>query len=222
MRRGAGPGEDEGMLATDPLGSKAIMPLPVSHSLAGAGIFLAGDRVPAVRAWPRLALAVVLANAPDLDLLPGVFLGDPNRFHHGATHSLITALGVGVAAAVLATACHRYWPTRFAVRRAALATGIMVAMLWGSHVVLDAVTHDPSPPHGVPMFWPLSDARVSGPAIFWRADKVPGAATPTQFVASLISWHNAVAMLREIAITLPLVLTAWWWSRRRGPGRQRS
>jgi inner membrane protein len=196
------------------------MPLPVSHSLAGTGIFLAGDRAPSARAWPRLALAVAIANAPDLDLIPGVLAGDPNRYHHLGTHSLITAVAVGAVAACLAAIARRYWPTSFGGARAALATGAIVAALWASHVVLDAVTHDPSPPHGVPMFWPVSDLRVVGPPLFWRADKVAGAASPAQFALSLLSWHNATAMAREVLLMLPLVALAWW-SRRQLSGRTR-
>jgi len=163
---------------------------------------------------------VLVANAPDFDLIPGILVGDPNRYHHGVTHSLVTALVVGGVAAAVAWLSGRPWPaapTGPAGRGAVLATGIVVASLWGSHVVLDAVTHDPSPPQGVPMFWPLSDARVSGPALFWRADKVAGEATPRQFVTSLLSWHNGVAMLREVLLTAPLLLLAVWMrNRRRG------
>lgn len=198
------------MLAIGTPSGKTIMPLPVSHSLAGVGLFVAGDRAPAAPGWSRLALAVVIANAPDLDLVPGLLLGDPNRYHHGATHSLVTAVVLGLLVAGAVALGARAWPTRFGARHAALATGVMVAMLWGSHVLLDALTHDPSPPHGVPMFWPLSDARITGPELFWRADKVAGAASPTQFLGSLVSWHNAAAMAREALLMLPLVGIAWW------------
>lgn len=61
------------------------MSLPVSHSLAGAAIDSVADADGRLGEWRRLLLAVALANAPGLDLVPGLIRGDPNRFHHGAT-----------------------------------------------------------------------------------------------------------------------------------------
>ena len=43
--------------------------------------------------WPRLLLAIVLANAADLDMIPGILVGEPNRYHHvGFSHSLLFAV----------------------------------------------------------------------------------------------------------------------------------
>jgi membrane-bound metal-dependent hydrolase YbcI (DUF457 family) len=216
------------MLASTPFLGKVPMPLPVSHSIIGATIFVAldrngdGDGSGSGAVWPRLLAAVALANAPDLDLVPGILLGDPNRFHHGVTHSLVTAVLVGIVAALVAAWFGASWPAWKGLGPPGVATALVVASLWGSHVMLDAVTHDPSPPAGVPMFWPLSSGRVSGPAVFARADKVDGAATPLQFAASLMSAHNARAVAREGLLTAPLLLLAWWSRRRtsRAPGRQ--
>jgi inner membrane protein len=192
------------------------MPLPLAHSLAGVAVWATLDRSSDLRPAGRLALAVVIANAPDLDLVPGVLLGDPNRFHHGFTHSLLTAVAVGVALG-WAARCRVPPALARAFPGGGIGTAILVAALWSSHVVLDMLTHDASSPMGVLALWPLSDARFHLVDIFERADKVAGPASAVEFVRSLLSAHNARALLREGLILGPLVAAAFWWRRRRGP-----
>ena len=45
---------------------------------------------------PVVLLFVLFANAPDLDFVPGILLGDPGAYHHGISHSLGFALMVAV------------------------------------------------------------------------------------------------------------------------------
>lgn len=190
------------------------MPLPVSHALAGAAIYSAADRDGGRVGWRRLVVAVFIANAADLDLLPGMFLGDPNRFHHGATHSLLFAVAVGLMVALVLASMNRCWPLR--VRsRPFVGTALMVAALWGSHVLLDLLTRDLSPPFGVPMWWPVSDVRFSWPALFARADKLAGPSSPGEFIASLLSSHNLRAVVFEALSMGAVVLLAQAWRRRR-------
>src|SRR5579883_2594427 len=88
------------------------MALPVGHAAAG---YLAYEAVrPAGRhraGW--LATALLLANAPDLDYLPGLLVGHPDAWHRGVTHSLAAALAV--AAGVTALAAARRLPGRLAL-----------------------------------------------------------------------------------------------------------
>src|SRR5579875_1342888 len=107
------------------------MALPVGHAAAG---YLAYEAVrPAGRhraGW--LATALLLANAPDLDYLPGLLVGHPDAWHRGVTHSLAAARGL---------------PGR-------LALG--AALAWASHLLLDFVTQNALPPRGIPLFSPWS------------------------------------------------------------------
>src|SRR5207244_7138855 len=82
--------------------------------------------------------------------------------HRGASHSLLGALVMGLAAAGLLALLARAWPRRlglFAFRPALLAAGALGA---GTHIVLDYVTLS-----GVPLLWPFSDARVSAEVFHW-------------------------------------------------------
>lgn len=38
--------------------------------------------------WRHIALYLFATNAPDLDFIPGLFLGDPDLYHHGVSHSI--------------------------------------------------------------------------------------------------------------------------------------
>lgn len=190
------------------------MPLPVSHALAGAAIYSAADRDGGRAGWRRLVVAVFIANAADLDLLPGMFLGDPNGFHHGATHSFFFAVAVGLMVALVLAGMNRCWPLR-ARLRPFVGTALMVAALWGSHVVLDLLTRDPSPPFGVPALWPVSDGRFRLPALFARADKLAGPASSYDFLASLLSSHNLRAVAFEALSMGAVVFLAQAWRRRR-------
>ena len=85
--------------------------------------------------------AVILAAitvAPDLDLLIGR--------HSGETHSL------GAALIVAAIAALQRWP----VARERWRIGLAVFIAWASHLLLDSLGQDGTPPLGVMAFWPFS------------------------------------------------------------------
>lgn len=121
------------------------MALPLAHATGGYLVYEAlrpiGPHRPAL-----LILAVALANAPDLDFVPGLLAGRPGAWHRGATHSIVAALGVAAVA----------W---MAVRRRCSAPARIAALAgvaWASHLVIDFLTADAEVPPGVPFLWPLS------------------------------------------------------------------
>ena len=183
------------------------MPLLISHSLAAGVIYTTLDEDGDLRGWRRLLIAIGLANAPDLDLLPGLLLGDPNRFHRGASHSLVIALGLGLLVGIVAWRTHRWhWRLRGELVSGLYQTALIVSLLLGSHVVLDALTADPTPPVGEQMMWPITDAWVQFYPLFERADRVAGPASASEFLRSLVSKHNARAMALEVVLVGPLLL----------------
>ena len=189
-----------------------VVPLPIGHSLAAGVIYTTLDEDGTLRGWRRLLIAVGLANAADLDLLPGMLIGDPNRFHRGASHSLITAVAVGLLVAAIAWRMRRWeWKLRGDLLRGPYQTAWMVALMLGSHVLLDAFTADPSAPVGQQILWPVSMAWMQIYPLFERADKIVGPATAGEFLRSLISMHNLRAMALEVVFVGPLLLWARWW-----------
>ena len=66
------------------------MPTPLAHS--GFALALAFAAAPGKLPAPRTTLALIfLANAADLDFVPGILTGQPVAYHHGVSHSFLFA-----------------------------------------------------------------------------------------------------------------------------------
>ena len=174
------------------------MPSPVGHALGGLIVGLAFQQradsrdiepdLPLLRAWMKqrelLVPCIAAACLPDIDFAWGR--------HNMETHSVVFALVLGIVAFV--------W-----TRSSRMAIACAVAA--GTHVLFDWLGSDDSPPLGVMALWPLSNQFYFAHAYVFvtisRRYWLPG------FVE-----HNAMAVLREIAILLP-VAAALWWSRAR-------
>lgn len=184
------------------------MPSPVGHGLFGLAVEpFAPNAVTQQTGARRLLIPAALiaaANAPDLDFVPGFLLGDPNRFHHGITHSVGAIVVFTMAAWSIA---------RFAGAASALRLGIVLGLAYTSHLFLDLLTVDTPPSTGIPLLWPVSDASVTLP--FKPFLDIRREAAPNRFVPSLFSLHNAYALILECVILTP-VLALVRYLRRRG------
>src|SRR3990172_11659995 len=100
------------------------MATPLGHGLAGAIICLGFRRV----GWrtPSMAAAVIVANLPDADFLPGIMVGWPSRYHHGASHSIVAAM-------ICALAIGIWWAARKLDPTPARA-GLLLGTCYLSHV----------------------------------------------------------------------------------------
>ncbi|HXH82346.1 MAG TPA: metal-dependent hydrolase [Candidatus Tectomicrobia bacterium] len=162
------------------------MATPIGHYLVGLAVTEALARDPQVRA-ARYWIAAV-ACAPDLDVIPGFLLGELGRYHHHATHSLTA--GVVAALGVLLVA---WWRGR----ALSLTVPVLVFAAYVSHHVLDAVTANPGPRPGMPLLWPWSETRFLSPwALLPHVQHTSG---------PVVSTHNVLLALREIALLTPLV-----------------
>ncbi len=166
---------------------------------------------PATRAERILvaATAVVAANLPDADFLPGILIGEPGRFHHGASHSLVAAVASAAAAYGIAKA--------FRLRTAG-RIGLLVGLAVLSHLGLDMISSLVDRRHGIPLLWPFSSYRFSSPyplligiyldmsrGTLWRA---------------LVHLHNLAAVAWEAVLVGALWLL--FRPRSKGPRVQRS
>jgi inner membrane protein len=161
------------------------MPTPIGHALAGIAVAgVAG--FPAVPGR-HVAILAFCAAAPDLDLV--LRLVDGVNHHRGASHSLGAAVLVGALA--------------FFLRRLGcdLPGALPVGAAWASHVLLDFLGLDTSPPEGVMALWPFSnDFRIAPFSIFLDI--------PRSFTVAAIR-HNLVAVAIEIVILTPIAWLSW-------------
>ena len=163
---------------------------PAGHILIGAACWFAFAPRAGLERAPRfaaLAATIFLANGPDLDYLPGLALGDLNRWHYQGTHSLLFAVLLALAVA---------WVFRRRIApRAAVLPVFLIASL--SHLAADFMTIDLGPPPGIPLLWPLSDARFISPVpLFVNFQKAT--------LEQLFTAANLGPLLREILLTAPL------------------
>ena len=176
------------------------MATPIGHSLAG---FAVTGVLPQRAALRSLIPVVLMANAADLDFLPGIFVGMPALYHHGLSHSLGAAAIVSLLGALVMS--------RFGV---APRAGFAVCFLaYASHLVLDLFAPDARPPFGIPLFWPLSDSYVAAPVTV-----LPGVHHAGRTDASVMEWVLGILVARnvgaigiEVALFAPL---AWLAARR--------
>jgi len=133
---------------------------------------------------------MALALLPDADLAL-VALGacdDGACGHRGASHSLLFAIAIGLCAGLASRRLG--WP----VVRTVVAATFAVA----SHAMLDAFGEGG---RGLPLLWPLSDARFISPIRIFP-DAPRGLA--------LLSIPGAINVAIEFAVFLPMMLYATW------------
>lgn len=156
------------------------MPLPLAHGLLGATLVAAIHPKPTKRHFAPLLVGGLLANAADFDFAL-VFILRSKAWHRGFSHSLASALLVGLIFVLL-----------LGVRR--VREAIAYGSAFASHSILDYVTTKEG--GGVELFWPLSAGRIG---LGWAGlSELPSRMTPTEIVTSLI--------LELMLFTPPLLL----------------
>jgi len=117
--------------------------MPFGHSLAGYIVSAYKSKTFRLNNVKILALYVFIANAPDLDFIPGILIGKPNWFHHGISHGL----GAGLIFSfllVLGLKCTRV--------KSQKNNFVLYFSLYCSHLFLDYMSIDGRPPVGIPLF----------------------------------------------------------------------
>jgi membrane-bound metal-dependent hydrolase YbcI (DUF457 family) len=168
------------------------MASPVGHGLLG--LLVSGKfSVQELREeWRYILVCLFCALAPDLDILPGMMVGQSNLFHHGISHSVGFAL---IFALALNLAYFR--------RRASFRGFAIFFALYCSHLFLDYIAIDTSYPYGSPFLWPLSDAYYLAPFAF-LPDIHRSSDSNLNFLFTLINSHNLFAASVEFLILAPL------------------
>ena len=159
---------------------------------------LAQNRVVTHRQRWLLIGSVVIANLPDVDFLPGILLDDPRFFHHQATHSLVAVVMVSLLTGAIAS----WWKLN------RIGWGVWGGGLYLSHLVLDFLVNDPTPPFGVQFLWPFSKTYFISPITpFRRFDYFD---STVGVLASLLSLYNFGTIVWELVLMSPLVGLAFY------------
>lgn len=176
------------------------MPSPIAHSLASAALYKLGIRGSWASDWKFLLFLIFCGNAPDLDFIPGFWVGTPYRYHHGFSHSL---LGTMLAGLVL-WGLYGFWRRVWKKKELVLILSVIIV-----HPILDAFVKDPSPPMGVPFLYPfVKGSWMSSKAFFER----------TSLLEPFWSRQNLLAFGIELMVFFPLVLSVSLRRRRKLSG----
>lgn len=172
------------------------MPSPVLHSAAAVVLvrYLPDAASGRLRRFVLLASLIVAANAPDLDFVPGLLVGDVLRFHHGASHSLLGAALVALASGVLARSLGYGSPMRL---------GLLLGLALSTHLLLDMLSSFSDERHGVALAWPWLTERVASPIPIFIGIRLD--TTASNPLRGLLQLHNLLAVLWEV-----LVVCAIW------------
>ena len=120
-------------------------------------MILASNREVAPRlTWQLVAFGILLALAPDLDVIPDVLFS--TELHHGPTHSLL----VGAAVAILTLVFLKRVLGWFS-KSGYLPLAAIGFLFYASHLAVDFVTLDNGFPFGMPLLWPISDVHINSP-----------------------------------------------------------
>lgn len=137
------------------------MPSPIAHVAVGYGVFsairpslLAADPQ-SRRLLGRVFVFVIICSLlPDIDVIPGLLLGDLRGIHNGVTNSLLVgltfALFVGGVARILGSKRYRLW---FAI----------ALFSYELHVVADYFTAE----RGIMALWPITSKRFVAPIMLF-------------------------------------------------------
>lgn len=193
------------------------MPSPIGHALGGIATAWSAERLPRLKgpkgpsgmppnpaAPARLStsftvLCAALAALPDVDLLyPPI--------HRTVTHSLGAVVLVTIIAAGV---------TEWVTRRIDWRTAFICGLAYASHIFLDWLGVDPSPPFGIQALWPFSHQWfIAGWQIFPGTER-------REFLSAAALLTNLKAMAVETMILGPVVALLWWSRRTTAGGEDR-
>jgi len=147
-----------------------------------------------------------VACTPDLDVLPGLLVGNLSQFHHGGSHSLLAAATFAISAILIGP--RKVWPRVF-------YSFVLVFCLYASHIFLDLLTLDTSAPYGVPLYWPWIQRSYQSPWLL-----LPNVHHTR---APVFGTYNLVLAIREGLLFLPLIglvlclrVSRWPWTAKAG------
>ena len=181
------------------------MPSPVGHTLSVCVVLpILGRNLWEKKSGLRfVAASVFAANSPDIDFLAGFLAGAPNRFHHQITHSFFFALIMGLLFGLLFSNGKREKKISSEFPRLFTYFSCLASL----HLILDLFCADTTAPFGLMFFWPLSLEYFIAPVSLFS--DIRRSSDVGNFIPSLFSLHNGLAVVRETAVLTGLYLITW-------------
>ncbi len=181
---------------------------PLGHSLAGYAVYNFSSMASTNHNRLKLALlCIFMANAPDLDFLPGILVGRPELYHHQITHSLGFALFGSLAIATIVSIRTKPFSQIFSL--------CFVSYL--SHIIIDFFEYSGhSHRGGMPLLWPISTEKFASPVSLYLAfhyDRLPSASI-MEWVKSMLDLYNLNAIIHEAVLILPFIFLGQWYKKR--------
>jgi membrane-bound metal-dependent hydrolase YbcI (DUF457 family) len=143
-----------------------------------------------VATWRGAIVLAALGAAADLDLLI--------HAHRTYTHSIGAVITIAVIAAAVTPASE-----------SRLLTGLACGAAYASHLLLDWLGTDGSPPIGIMLWWPFSSTYHESP-LHWFPS------TERRFWLPQFWTLNLATVVREVEILLPVAAAIYWLRRRKG------
>ena len=177
------------------------MPSPLAHSLTGYLFYSRNPYLFFEKGWSNFLFYLFLANLPDIDFLPGFLIGEPNRFHHGITHTLGAAFIVALVFGII----FHFWKDKF------WSVTLISFFAYYSHILMDFLTQDLRPPYGVMLLWPFdSNYYISKVLIF---NKVYRSDVSTTFFSTFLSRANIETFVLEgFILGITIILFKFFFS----------
>ena len=177
------------------------MPTPIAHSFIGVLTYLIclkkDIEQAATKKWRNIFISLLFcllyANILDMDFLPGIIIGDLNKYHHGFTHSLGFCLFLSFLTAGIA---------KIFFSKSFIKICLLSCILLIGHLLMDYFTGDTSYPYGVMFFWPFSNEYLISPISLFPAFPKRGG------IMDLFNPVNIKAYTYEIVVLLPVLVVA--------------
>jgi len=175
------------------------MATPVGHSLV-AGMFYLEWNNKKEHNLSLMLFCFLFSNGPDLDFLPGIFIGNPGRFHHGLSHSLAFGVLITFITCIILKSLKYFCSYSFS------RLAFMGCLLYISHLLLDLITLDDFFPYGIQALWPFVSEYITPP--FYVFSNVARSSLDAGFHKILheVILHNMWVALDETFVFLPPLL----------------
>jgi membrane-bound metal-dependent hydrolase YbcI (DUF457 family) len=178
------------------------VPSPLGHEIAGILIYdVMGKLLDIKKRAKILFLCLLMALLPDFDFIFGILEGEPNKYHHGLSHSVFVGLLVSILFAALFFYQDKLW-----------VFIVLFFSVYVSHLVLDLLSLDRSFPYGLKFLWPLTNEFYISPKYIF-SDIIRGKRNTDFFQNLIFNKHNYLAVAREIIILSPPLIVVRLYSR---------